>query len=310
MTSVTCSCGLLSFADTICSWVLPAFTQKLWQRNIAHQANKAGLTMSLDLAATPHMMVAAKAEAKGAQLAALPVHLISGETISVEGLFEGSLVRDFRKQFEQLKPPDRYVRYQLLQGTRFLLDEERLDGSHDITAVARLQPAVVGASKILEVTEDGSRSRMTRELDGQDYGWLCYEAIPEDGCLTWRVTAVNFTGATGIGITTNKEDIDDIPGKHRPGVHIEYRRSGSTRFYNEGEYPFFRKHSEIRSGDTIELKLDVKLGTLEISKDGSTIVSFEHSEAMPIKGFCWHPCIIFDEAGEEAIVNFGKRFVD
>merc|ERR1711862_1069635 len=103
---------------------------------------------------------------------------------------------------------------------------------------------------------------MTHEPMGQDYGWVCYEAVPADGALSWQVTATNFTGATLVGATTNCEDLDAIPGRQREGIHVEYRRSGNARFYARGDRPYYETHSEIHSGETVELHVDAGKGVI------------------------------------------------
>lgn len=213
---------------------------------------------------------------------------------------------ELRQRFCELRPLKRHLQYQFLASARVLKERDLVPAGESLTAVAQLQPALVAASEMIEVDDTGLALRMLGETQGQDYAWAAFEAVPAGTAVAWKVTATSFLGATGVGITTNKDDLDAIPGKQRQGVHVEYRRSGNVRFYNKGTYPYFKKHDEILTGDCIEMELDTARGTFVIRKDDRELVRFNDSTSTPICGLVWYPCVIFDEPGEEALLSFGS----
>lgn len=237
------------------------------------------------------------------------VTLLSGERLHVEGLGADATACRLRQRLLELRPVRSGMKYELLSGTRLLRDGELLwepsmGEALMITAIVKNAREVIGASSVLEVLDDGRLVRMVQEPTGQDYGWVCYEAVPTEGSLSWQVTATNFTGATMVGVTTNAEDLDAIPGRQRNGLHVEYRRSGNVRFYTRGDRPYLEKHSEIQSGESVELTVDTVQGVISFTKGNEPVARFEHSTETPIIGQTWYPCIALDEVNEEAALLF------
>lgn len=234
------------------------------------------------------------------------VTLISGAQIVFSDLEKVTRAVELRSRLQDLRPLPWCARYEILKGVDVIEDTELLE-EDAYTAVVKRQPYVRGASKVVEVSEEGLAMKMVAEPDGQDYGWICYEAAPVKGELRWQVKAENFTGATLVGMTTNAQDLDHVPGRQREGVHLEYRRSGNVRFYADpaSDQPvYYFKHAEIQTGDVVEFVLDTIQGTVRIRNNGEDICDFKHSDETPIRDLVWHPCVTLDEVGECATVTF------
>jgi bifunctional DNA-binding transcriptional regulator/antitoxin component of YhaV-PrlF toxin-antitoxin module len=232
--------------------------------------------------------------------------LISGAAIVFSDLEKGTRAVELRSRLQDLRPLPWCARYEILKGMDVMEDTDLLE-EDAYTAVVKRSPYVRGASSVVEVSEEGLSMKMVAEPDGQDYGWICYEAAPAKGELRWQVKAENFTGATLIGMTTNAQDLDHVPGRQREGVHVEYRRSGNVRFYADpaSDQPvYYFKHAEIQSGDVVEFALDTDKGKVHIRKDGVAVCDFTHSDETPIRDLVWHPCVTLDEVGEHATVSF------
>lgn len=193
----------------------------------------------------------------------------------------------------------------------------RRASSQDLAA-SFLPQGVVACSDSLELTNGGCAVKKRDEPTGEDHHLVVYDTVRGELARKWRVTARwNQRGARGagaefkdgstsaMGITTSAVMLTTKAKlSARPGVLIEFCRSGSVRYHVEGVQKDERTGPEIKDGDTIELALDATAGVFTLSKDGAVFAQYDHSADTPICDLTWYPYIALDDVDETAAVAF------
>eukprot|EP01065_Artemidia_motanka_P041378 TRINITY_DN5358_c0_g3_i1.p1 TRINITY_DN5358_c0_g3~~TRINITY_DN5358_c0_g3_i1.p1 ORF type:complete len:4876 (+),score=1837.91 TRINITY_DN5358_c0_g3_i1:119-14629(+) len=124
-------------------------------------------------------------------------------------------------------------------------------------------------SSLVEISEDGLRSTMTRDPIEGSVGWAVSALPITRGRHQWTIT-VTGAGVRDVGVVLRdvKRDTACSRGKNRTRCWV-YSADGALR-HGRSEVPGGEK-DDFGEGDAITVDLDVDAGTLEFSKNGTRL---------------------------------------